>query len=323
MGEQAALHFLAGGEQAAPRYRIATLRTTAGERFTATCTGPGGSVGGYVAEEAAHPGEGRGRRAYLARGDALQPLPVPDGAVPVRIGDGDAVLCKCQGGAYLARHRHTHRLSGIDAASLTALGEVVGTSEDHRDVVVWIKGRLVDLAHPGDDFAVLDANDDLVSVGYRRVRSGLGQGHHPFLWHRGQEVDLGTLGGRFGMAVAVNAEGLVAGHAHDPHGREVACLWWGGGRLNLGTLGGERSQASHLNDAGEVVGWSYTEGGRPHAFLYRHAELHDLNDLAILDEGLTLTAAVRIAPDGRILAEARREGQGRVEWVLLTPVPTH
>jgi probable HAF family extracellular repeat protein len=72
-------------------------------------------------------------------------------------------------------------------------------------------------------------------------------------------ADIGTLGGIFGEATAVNNKGWVAGDASLP-GNSVrhAFLWRKGLIKDLKTLGGRKSFASSLNDSGQVTGYSDT-----------------------------------------------------------------
>lgn len=71
----------------------------------------------------------------------------------------------------------------------------------------------------------------------------------------GRMVDLGTLGGTFGLVAGLNNKGQVIGqsnlvgdHAHHPF------LWERDHMKDLGTLGGDFGYATWLNDSGEVVG---------------------------------------------------------------------
>ena len=72
-------------------------------------------------------------------------------------------------------------------------------------------------------------------------------------------TDLGTLGGTFGAANAVNNRGSVVGFANLPGDTEGhAFLWSKGIKRSLGTLGGPNSSAAFLNERGEVTGFSET-----------------------------------------------------------------
>lgn len=74
--------------------------------------------------------------------------------------------------------------------------------------------------------------------------------------------NLGTLGGSFSRADAINESGEVAGAADLDSGELRAMLWLPGqGMLSLGTLGGANSSARGINDRGEVVGVSETAKG--------------------------------------------------------------
>ena len=77
-------------------------------------------------------------------------------------------------------------------------------------------------------------------------------------------TDLGTLGGTFGEANALNNKAWVVGDANLP-GDTVrhAFLWRKGLMKNLGTLGGPNSLAAALNERGEVTGFSDTSTPDP------------------------------------------------------------
>jgi len=91
-------------------------------------------------------------------------------------------------------------------------------------------------------------------------------------WHL---TDLGTLGGAFSRATAINDQGQVAGFSTpaggttaDPH----CFLWERGTMRDLGTLPGTADcEPSLVDDAGEVLGASGSE-----AFLWRDGRFTDL-----------------------------------------------
>src|SRR2546430_5431430 len=67
-------------------------------------------------------------------------------------------------------------------------------------------------------------------------------------------LDLGTLGGNFSIARALNAAGQVAGFSNTASGDQHAFLWDGTTMRDLGTLGGNLSNATTaLNAAGQVA----------------------------------------------------------------------
>jgi probable HAF family extracellular repeat protein len=84
--------------------------------------------------------------------------------------------------------------------------------------------------------------------------------------------DLGTLGGAYSSAHAVNSAGQVAGtslttsyaayHAFRYDGTPGA----GGVMRDLGTFGGTPSRGRGINDAGQVVGWSDASDGGKYPF---------------------------------------------------------
>ena len=103
-----------------------------------------------------------------------------------------------------------------------------------------------------------------------------------FVWRAGRLRDLGTLGGRYAAAQALNRRGQIAGGAQTAAGDTHAALWpAGGGRaFSLGTLGGDYSIANGINDAGDMVGESnLVPNGKVHGFLWHAGRMRDLGTL--------------------------------------------
>ncbi len=114
-------------------------------------------------------------------------------------------------------------------------------------------------------------------------------GSHAALWKDGKLTDLGTMGGRFGVATALNGKGQVVGFSapagmHEQHG----FLWENGKFRDLGTLPGFLDYAPNaINDHGQVVGWAFSfddikthaTTGPDHAFLWENGRMQDLGTL--------------------------------------------
>jgi probable HAF family extracellular repeat protein len=106
---------------------------------------------------------------------------------------------------------------------------------------------------------------------------------HAFRYSAGQMTDLGTLGGTYSDARAINSNGDVAGFSTlsgtDVFAPTDAFLYSGGHMRDLGTLGGFSSKAYGINSFGEVVGDSYTASSQDHAFLSSSGHMTDLGTL--------------------------------------------
>lgn len=102
----------------------------------------------------------------------------------------------------------------------------------------------------------------------------------PFLWDRGRMINLGTLGGTFGMGNAVNNHGQVVGFSNVAGDLANHAFFWERGVLtDIGTLGGNNGTANWINDAGQVVGTADLADGTHHAFIWRKGTMTDLGTI--------------------------------------------
>ena len=157
---------------------------------------------------------------------------------------------------------------------------------------------------------------------------------HAFVWEpstpnstTGTLIDIGTLGGAYSNAYAVNVVGQIAGNfttsAGSIHAFRTATPLASINPVtdDLGTLGGTLSEATGLNTAGTTVGFSTTASGGLSAFVYNTAALGmtDLNSLISPTSGWTLEDATGINDRGQIVGFGLFNGLTRA--FLLTPAP--
>ena len=153
---------------------------------------------------------------------------------------------------------------------------------------LWQNGRKRDLGTLGgpDTFAVfVNARGQVSGVSYTNSipnpMTGLAT-MDPFLWENGRMLDVGTLGGTFGLPYAPpNSRGQLAGSSNLAGDTAAHPFFWDRAALtDLGTLGGTNGAANWLNDAGEVVGQADLAGDQAsHAFLWKNGRMKDLGVL--------------------------------------------
>jgi probable HAF family extracellular repeat protein len=133
---------------------------------------------------------------------------------------------------------------------------------------------------------------------------------------------LGTLGGSYGDATALNDAGQVVGEADTVGNRaRHAVRWTDGEAKDLGALGSRDSIAYGINNGGQVVGASGTDRDRVrHAFLYTDGEgMIDLNTRIDPALGWQLVDATGINASGQIVGWGYHHGQ--LHAFRLLPAP--
>jgi probable HAF family extracellular repeat protein len=151
--------------------------------------------------------------------------------------------------------------------------------------VLWDQnGMLVDLGHPGGDFAVeARAVNDAGQVAC--VGEGSPQTYQSFFWENGIWTPIGSLPGLPDSIVDdIDSAGRIVGRSLvvGPGEPDRAFLWDAGDFTELGTLG-ESSIAFGINDVGQIVGTSLAELPRGElgwrGFLWEDGEMTALDPL--------------------------------------------
>jgi probable HAF family extracellular repeat protein len=198
----------------------------------------------------------------------------------------------------------------LSGGSITSLGSILpdsyGTAINNRgDVAGSQNGQYVGSAFAWIGGAVVPVGASLPAAMYPYSNATgindagmvagnaspfVGEAQRGFLYDSGGIHLIGTFGGDWSYAAAINASGAVSGTAtlvptqtpSDPD--RHAYIYQGGTMHDLGTLGGLRSEAYDINDAGLAVGWSETNVDPDNAalsrpFEYRDGHLVDLGSL--------------------------------------------
>jgi probable HAF family extracellular repeat protein len=221
---------------------------------------------------------------------------LPAGFAPAALNDAGQIVGTYGGAAAILSGGTVTSLGGIvpdsRGAAINDHGDIAGT-QSFTGAFALIGGTVVPVGAglPADmypySYATGINNAGMVAG---NAEPFAGEAQRGFLYDSGGIHLIGTFGGDWSYAAAVNASGAVTGTATlvptqtpvDPD--RHAYIYQGGTMLDLGTLGGLRSEAYDINDAGLAVGWSETnvdpdQGALSRPFVYRDGHLVDLGSL--------------------------------------------
>jgi probable HAF family extracellular repeat protein len=139
-------------------------------------------------------------------------------------------------------------------------GAIAGTafaSGQPNRAIVWQDGAIVTLPPLADGAtaSAVDINDAGQVVGNSSTTGPPWFVRDAVYWDDGDVVDLGSLGGSFGLASAINANGEIAGYMTTSSNENRGFRWKGGTRTLLDPLAGDmHSFAFGLNGTGTIVG---------------------------------------------------------------------
>lgn len=164
-----------------------------------------------------------------------------------------------------------------------------------------------------------DINTSGVIAG--NVDPGNGWGHG-FIYANGTMTDIGTLGGLYSVATAINDSGAVVGYGDlkggDSFKEYHAFLYSNGTMHDLGARGAQWSQALDISDNGTIIGYWGT-GGTVTPFIYTGGVMHAANDL-LANPKLSVRNIHAINDKDQIAATVC-VSHGDCYLSLLTPVP--
>ncbi len=149
-------------------------------------------------------------------------------------------------------------------------GQVVGesgTASMYSHAFLWQDGVMTDLV--GGD--ALDINDRGQVVG----EFGVGGHSHAFLWQDGVLTDLGTLGGDYARAEAINERGQVVGQSWTASGENHGFLWDDGTMTDLGDIG-TQGRLIAINEDGQVMGNRSATGMDQQAVIWHDGVMTDV-----------------------------------------------
>lgn len=193
---------------------------------------------------------------------------------------------------------------------------------------LWQSGHMQDLGTLGGNDAeawMINASGQITGASFTTTTANSTTGmptQDPFLWDSGRMIDLGTLGGTWGLPADLNDAGQVVGSMNLAGDKAHHAFLWRRGRLtDLGALGGASSDAEWENAAGDVVGRADVpntgpacDSGGPlgsdacphHAILWKNGQKIDLRTPA----GQTCATATSINDEDQVVGSTGSCGHG-------------
>jgi probable HAF family extracellular repeat protein len=203
---------------------------------------------------------------------------------------------------------------------------------------LWKNGRMRDLGSLGGTLAIPGSlsyfwtgpilNERGEAVGTSTLPGD--ETWHAFLWSAGAMHDLGTLGGNFSEALAINECGLVVGRADfspdSPYHHAVS--WRNGVIKDLGVAGDcQNSTATSVNAAGDTIVGGFgactddpDDQNYFSAFVWKKGlPIADLNSLVSPPSDMHIEFATAINDRGEVVIDAYSE-TGDIHVMLLKPI---
>jgi probable HAF family extracellular repeat protein len=228
--------------------------------------------------------------------------------------------------------------------AISGSGQVVGDStfgeSEVTHATVFANGSAKDLAAYENPELFsrangINASGQVVGVFKSRANGDYGRAFITDLLQsaKGQTLmDIGTLGGPYAQALAINDAGFVTGNSKTfgfPNLLTVevtrAFIWGPGmkGMIDLGMLGGNYSYGTSINANNHVVGYSTINDSddRMHAFIHDGIEMRDLGSLDVSSEATDRSFALGVNSADQVVGYSYVPSPGSVTVYPPTPGP--